>query len=128
MSENQNDTAAWPMAEGALAQELLDLVQQCTHYRQIKKGANETTKSVSRGTSEIVVLAADTKPLAILLHLPLCAEDKNVPYIYVPSKLALGRACGLSRSVISVSITSNEGSDLSGKIRSMRDKVERIAM
>lgn len=77
MSENQNDTAAWPMAEGALAQELLDLVQQCTHYRQIKKGANETTKSVSRGTSEIVVLAADTKPLAILLHLPLCAEDKN---------------------------------------------------
>lgn len=77
MSGNQNESAAWPKAEGALGQELLDLVQQCSHYRQIKKGANETTKSVSRGTSELVILAADTTPLAILLHLPLLAEDKN---------------------------------------------------
>jgi U4/U6 small nuclear ribonucleoprotein SNU13 len=33
-----------------------------------------------------VVLAADTEPLEILLHLPLLAEDKNVPYVFVPSK------------------------------------------
>lgn len=28
-----------------------------------------------------------------------------MPYIYVPSKMALGRACGVSRAVISASIT-----------------------
>lgn len=29
------------MADDALAQEILDLLQQGTHYRQVKKGANE---------------------------------------------------------------------------------------
>lgn len=43
----------------------------------VKKGANECTKTLNRGISEIIVLAADTSPLAILLHLPLVAEDKS---------------------------------------------------
>ena len=45
--------------------------------RQLKKGANEATKSLNRGVSELVVLAADTAPLAIILHLPVLCEDKN---------------------------------------------------
>lgn len=53
----------------------------------------KATKTLNRGTSELIILAADTSPLAILLHLPLLAEDKNVAYVYVPSKIALGRAC-----------------------------------
>ena len=65
----------------------------------------------------------DTAPLAILLHLPLLCEDKNVPYVYVPSKIALGRATGVSRAVIAVSITTNEASDLMGQIRALKDKV-----
>lgn len=73
---DQNQSAAWPLADAALTQELLDLVQQASHYRQLKKGANETTKTLNRGISEVVILAADTQPLAILLHLPLLAEDK----------------------------------------------------
>ena len=71
-------------------------------------------------------MAADTSPLAILLHLPLLAEDKNVPYVYVPSKTALGRASGVSRAVIAASITSNEDSELSGQVRALREKVERL--
>jgi len=128
MADEENKTAAWPIAEPALAQELLDLVQECGHYRQLKKGANETTKSLQRGTSEIAILAADTQPLAILLHIPLLCEDKDIPYVYVPSKVALGRACGVTRSVIAVSLLSNEASDLSPRIRAIRDKVERLAM
>ena len=84
------------------------------------------TKSINRGTCELAVLAADTEPLAIILHIPLICEDKGVPYVYVPSKIALGRASGVSRAVIAVAITSNEASDLSGQIRSLKDKVERL--
>ena len=141
------ESAAWPVADQALTQEILDLVQQASHYRQLKKGANEATKTLNRGISEIVILAADTAPLAILLHLPLLCEDKNTPYVsihsatsmfgrifqltgygqvYVPSKMALGRACGVSRAVISCSITTNEASDLMGQIRALKDKVERL--
>ncbi|KAK5657338.1 hypothetical protein OQA88_3403 [Cercophora sp. LCS_1] len=126
---SQNESAAWPKAEdGALVQEILDCIQQASHYRQLKKGANEATKSVSRGTSELIILAADTQPLSIVLHLPLLAEEKNVPYVFLPSKIAIGRACGVSRPVIAVSLTSNEASDLNAKIRALRDKVERLAM
>jgi U4/U6 small nuclear ribonucleoprotein SNU13 len=46
--------------------------------------------------------------------------------VYVPSKMALGRACGVSRAVISCSITTNEASDLMGQIRTLKDKVERL--
>lgn len=123
-----NESAAWPLADAALTQEILDLVQSAAHYRQLKKGANEATKTLSRGVSEVVILAADCEPLAILLHIPLLAEDKNVPYVFVPSKIALGRACGVSRAVIAASITSNEASDLQGQIRTLRDKVERLAI
>jgi U4/U6 small nuclear ribonucleoprotein SNU13 len=48
------------------------------------------------------------------------------PQVYVPSKMALGRACGVSRAVISCSITTNEASDLMGQIRALKDKVERL--
>ncbi|PVH96047.1 L30e-like protein [Periconia macrospinosa] len=122
MAESEN--AAWPLADPALTTEILDLIQSATHFRQIKKGANEATKSLNRGVAEIVVLAADTSPLAILLHLPLL--DKNVGYVYVPSKMALGRACGVSRPVIAASITSNEASDLNSQIRALKDKIERL--
>lgn len=36
-----NPSAAYPVAPPDLAQEILDLVQQASHYKQLKKGANE---------------------------------------------------------------------------------------
>lgn len=51
-----------------------------------------------------------------------------ISQVYVPSKIALGRACGVSRSVIAAAITSNEASDLMGQIRALKDKVERLAI
>jgi U4/U6 small nuclear ribonucleoprotein SNU13 len=105
---------------------ILDLVQQASNYKQLKKGANEATKTLNRGISEFIVLAADAEPLEILLHLPLLCEDKNVPYVFVPSKVALGRACGVSRPVISCSVTSNEASNLKDQIQSMKDSIEQL--
>lgn len=46
------------------------LISYCIDYRQLKKGANECTKTLSRGISELVILAADCEPLAILLVRP----------------------------------------------------------
>ena len=86
------------------------------------------TKTLNRGISEFIVAAADTEPLEILLHLPLLCEDKNVPYVFVPSKTALGRACGVSRPVIAVSITSNDASQLKPQILKMKDAIERLLL
>jgi U4/U6 small nuclear ribonucleoprotein SNU13 len=88
---------AFPLATPELTVSILEIVQQVsalarsvhTHpsscfrqacnYKQLKKGANEATKTLNRGVSEFIVMAADAEPLEILLHLPLLCEDKNVP-------------------------------------------------
>ncbi len=43
---------------------------------KVKKGANEATKTLNRGIAELILIAADTTPLEIVLHLPLLCEDK----------------------------------------------------
>jgi U4/U6 small nuclear ribonucleoprotein SNU13 len=113
-------------ADGEMTVKILDLVQQACNYKQLKKGANEATKTLNRGIAEFIVLAADAEPLEILLHLPLLCEDKNVPYVFVSSKVALGRACGVSRPVISCSVTSNEASNLKDQIITMKDGIEQL--
>mmetsp|Transcript_18259 Transcript_18259/g.31631 ORF Transcript_18259/g.31631 Transcript_18259/m.31631 type:complete len:127 (-) Transcript_18259:111-491(-) len=117
---------AFPLADQQLTVSILDLVQQASNYKQLRKGANEATKTLNRGISEFIVMAADAEPLEILLHLPLLCEDKNVPYVFVPSKQALGRACGVSRAVIAASVTSFEGSQLKNQINNLRDQIEKL--
>lgn len=70
------NSKAYPLADPQLTVTILDLVQQASNYKQLKKGANEATKSLNRGVAEFIVMAADTEPLEILLHLPLLCEDK----------------------------------------------------
>ncbi|MBZ3886979.1 NHP2-like protein 1 [Sciurus carolinensis] len=117
---------AYPLADAHLTKKLLDLVQQSCNYKQLRKGANEATKTLNRGISEFIVMAADAEPLEIILHLPLLCEDKNVPYVFVRSKQALGRACGVSRPVIACSVTIKEGSQLKQQIQSIQQSIERL--
>ena len=51
---------------------------------------------------------------------PTHPSPQNVPYVFVPSKAALGRACGVARPVISASVTTNEGSQLKSQINSLK--------
>lgn len=117
---------AYPLADSSLTITILDLVLQAVNYKQVKKGANEATKALNRGIAEFVVLTADTEPLEILLHLPLLCEDKNVPYVFVPSKTALGRACGMGRPVVACAVTVNEGSQLKPQIQSLQQSIEKL--
>ena len=138
---------AFPLADANLTVTILDVIQQAHNYKQLKKGANEgararapivsrasltarpraaATKTLNRGISELIVMAADAEPLEILLHLPLLCEDKNVPYVFVSSKQALGRACGVSRPVIACSVLSNEGSQLKSQIQTLRNAIEQL--
>ena len=46
----------------------------------------KATKTLNRGKSEVIIMAADAEPIEIIMHLPLLCEDKNVPYVFVRSK------------------------------------------
>ncbi|KAG7535883.1 hypothetical protein FFLO_03629 [Filobasidium floriforme] len=117
---------AFPLANAQLTNQILDLVQQASHYQQLKKGANEATKTLNRGICEFIIMTADTEPIEILLHLPLLCEDKNVPYVFLPSKTALGRACGVSRAVIAASVTTNEARELNSQIQAVKQQIEKL--
>ena len=47
------------------------------------------TKTLNRGKASFIVMAADTEPLEIVLHIPLLCEDKNIPYVFVPRWLSV---------------------------------------
>ena len=55
-----------------------------------------------------------------LLHLPLLCEDKAVPCIFVPSNIALGRACSVICPVISASVIIHESSHLGSRIQTIK--------
>ncbi|XP_053207675.1 NHP2-like protein 1 [Panonychus citri] len=117
---------AYPLADDQLTAKILKLVQQAANYKQIKKGANEATKTLARNLAQLIVMSADAEPLEILLHLPLLCEDKNVPYVFIKSKHALGRACGVARSVIACSVIGSEGSQLTPQIQALQSEIEKL--
>ena len=58
------------MADATLTVTILDLIQQAANYKQLLKGANESTKSLNRGIAEFIVMAADAEPVSYT-HLTL---------------------------------------------------------
>jgi len=71
---------------------------------KIKKGTNEVTKAVERGAAAIVIMATDVNPPEILAHIPALCDERNVAYVYVPSKAELGNSIGLEKPTASIAI------------------------
>mmetsp|Transcript_47987 Transcript_47987/g.40609 ORF Transcript_47987/g.40609 Transcript_47987/m.40609 type:complete len:81 (+) Transcript_47987:33-275(+) len=79
MSDNDEiDPRANPRADNALSNTLLEMVTQSLSLKRMKRGANEVTKSIMRSQAQIVLIAANTEPLEIVLHLTILCEDKNI--------------------------------------------------
>lgn len=79
-----------------------EAVEIARNTGKIKKGINETTKVIERGLAKLVVIAKDVNPQEVIMHLPLLCEEKNVPFVIVPSKEDLGAAAGLQVGTSSV--------------------------
>jgi ribosomal protein eL8 len=92
-----------------LADKVLEAVKKARETGKVKKGTNETTKAVERGQAKLVVIAEDVQPEEIVAHLPLLCEEKKIPYVYVPSKKALGEACSLQVAAASAAIVDPGG-------------------
>ncbi len=78
-----------------LADKAYEAIELARSTGKIGKGANEVTKFTERGQASLVVISEDVEPEEIVAHLPLLCEEKGIPYVYVPSKQELGKACGL---------------------------------
>jgi len=87
-----------------LANKVYEAVTVAQATGRIKKGVNETTKAIERGSAKLVVMAEDVSPEEILMHLPVLCEEKKIPYVYVPSKDELGKSAGIGVPTSSIAI------------------------
>lgn len=94
------------MAE--LTEKALEAVEVAKNTGKIKKGINEATKALERGTAKLVVYAKDVQPQELIMHFPMLAKEKDIPCIEVGSKEELGTAAGIGVPTTAVAVI-NEG-------------------
>ena len=101
---------------------VLELIEVAKATGKIKKGTNEVTKAIERGTAKVVAYAKDASPAEIVMHIPILAKEKGVPCIAVSTKEELGASAGIEVPTASVAIISEgEGKAL---LKEVQEKVK----
>ncbi|MBI4813445.1 50S ribosomal protein L7Ae [Methanobacterium sp.] len=107
-----------------LADKAYEALEIARDTGKVGKGSNEVTKAVERGDALLVLLAEDVDPPEIIAHMPVLAEEKEIPYVYIPTKDELGEAAGLNVGTASACIVdAGEAEDL---IKDIVEKVEEL--
>ena len=88
-----------------LSDKALEAVEIARSSGKIKKGTNEVTKSVERSVAKLVVIAQDTQPEEVIMHIPLLCKEKGIPCVEVPSKEELGAAAGLQVGTSAIAVS-----------------------
>eukprot|EP00826_Nyctotherus_ovalis_P017624 TRINITY_DN1519_c0_g1_i1.p1 TRINITY_DN1519_c0_g1~~TRINITY_DN1519_c0_g1_i1.p1 ORF type:complete len:136 (-),score=61.36 TRINITY_DN1519_c0_g1_i1:154-561(-) len=91
---------AEPMASEKLTDAILKFVRKLAVEKdQVKRGVKEVVKTIRRKKARngLVVICGDISPVDVISHVPVFCEENDVPYIYVPSREALGVACRTKR-------------------------------
>ncbi len=96
----------------SLAESAYNAVEKAKDTGSIRKGANEVTKAVERGNTDLVVIAEDVDPPEIVMHLPALCSENGIAYIFVPEKEELGLAAGLDVQTTAVAITDAGSADV----------------
>lgn len=91
-------------APAELQSRALEAVELARSTGTVKKGTNESTKTIERGMAKLVVISEDISPAEIVMHLPPLCDEKGIPYLYVKSQRDLGAACGINKGCASVAI------------------------
>ncbi len=78
-----------------LVNPILEALRVAVQTGKVKRGTNEATKAVERGTSKLVVIAEDVEPPEVVAHLPIICDEQGAAYAFVPTKQDLGKALGI---------------------------------
>lgn len=73
----------------------LQAVEMAKDTGRLRKGINEATKAAEKGEAVLIVIAEDVDPPEVVMHLPMIAREKKVPYVFVAEKKVLGKSAGL---------------------------------
>lgn len=115
--------AEFDVPEG-LAEQTYSAVEKARDTGEIRIGTNEATKAIERGNADLVVIASDVDPAEIVMHLPALCKEKDIEYVYVPSREELGLAAGIG--VQSAAVAISEAGSSEDDIEEIADKVEEL--
>jgi len=104
-----------------VSDKILQVIEITKNSGKLRKGTNETTKAIEKGLAQLVVIAEDVEPEEIVMHLPVLCEEKKIPYVFVPSKVDLGRAAGIDVGSASIGIV-----DFGEAKNQMKDLLKKI--
>lgn len=88
---------ARPLAGKKSTKRLHKLVRKAAAAKLVRRGVKEVVKGLRKGESGLCILAGDVYPLDVISFLPVLLEEKNVPYLFVPSRQDLGAAACTKR-------------------------------
>jgi large subunit ribosomal protein L7Ae len=113
----------------SLAEKTYNAIEKADDTGKVVIGTNEVTKAIERNEADLVVIASDVSPEEIIMHLPAMAEEKDVPYTFVPDKEELGLAAGINVQSAAIAVTSvgqaeDQVDDIKLKARELLDKDE----
>ncbi|XP_037126566.1 H/ACA ribonucleoprotein complex subunit 2-like protein [Syngnathus acus] len=97
-----------PLATRKLSKKLYKCVKKASKLKNIRRGVKEVQKFIGKGEKGIVLLAGDTLPIDVYCHLPIMCEDKNLPYVYIPSKMDLGASACSKRPTCVIMLKPHE--------------------
>ena len=108
-----------------LEDDALEALEVARDTGTVKKGTNETTKAVERGTAELLLIAEDVSPEEIVMHLPELADEKGIPYVFIETQDEVGRAAGLevgsaAAAIVDVGDAEDDVEDIAGKVEELR--------
>jgi len=109
------------MDENEMSNIALEAIEVGRQTGKIKKGCNEVTKALERGTAKLVAYAGDVNPSEIIMHIPVLAKEKGIVAVKVPSRTDLGAAAGLPVATVAVAVV-KEG-DAKDKIQQLADAI-----
>lgn len=84
----------------------LQAVEIARQSGNVRKGTNETTKAIERGSARLVVVADDVDPEEVVMHLPMLCDEKRIALVFVSGKKELGKAAGLGVPCAAIAIAS----------------------
>eukprot|EP01108_Squamamoeba_japonica_P002447 TRINITY_DN2169_c0_g1_i2.p1 TRINITY_DN2169_c0_g1~~TRINITY_DN2169_c0_g1_i2.p1 ORF type:complete len:145 (-),score=53.57 TRINITY_DN2169_c0_g1_i2:104-496(-) len=114
---------ASPLANDKTKGKLFDLIKQASEAKQLRRGVKEVTKALRKGEEGLCVIGGDVSPIDVFTHIPVLCEDKDVPYIYVPSRKELGTVANTKRATTLVLIRAPEKG---ASYRSAYDKARKL--
>lgn len=104
-----------------LVPQIIEMLSVAKDGGKVKKGVNETTKSIERKTAQFVVVAGDVTPEEVVIHIPMLCKQNSIPYAFVATKKDLGSAIGLDVGTSAVAVE-NAG----GAIEKLQDIIKKL--